>query len=73
MLSTTQFVNTTILDDDGDPSSVDPESVDKTSFGEGPTVAQMIVVTATLEGANTEVRNSTVVLTLRRHRDPGIP
>ena len=61
LLSTTQFVNTTIVDDDGDPSSV-VLSVDKTSFGEAD-AAGTVNVTATLEGGTLE-ENATVVVTL---------
>ena len=61
LLSTTQFVNTTIVDDDGDPSSV-VLSVDKSSFGESDT-AGTVNVTATLEGGTLE-ENATVVVTL---------
>ena len=48
LLSTTRFVQTNIVDDDGDPSSV-VLSVDKTSFGEAD-AAGTVNVTATLEG-----------------------
>ena len=61
LLSTTQFVNTTIVDDDGDPSSV-VLSVDKTSFGEAD-AAGAVNVTATLEGG-TRTEDATVVITL---------
>ena len=61
LLSTTQFVNTTIVDDDGDPSSV-LLSVDKTSFGEAD-AAGTVNVTATLEGGSLD-RDVTVVVTL---------
>ena len=61
VLSTTRFVNTTIVDDDGDPSSV-VLSVDKTSFGEAD-AGQMVNVTATLEGG-TLAYDTTVVVTL---------
>ena len=61
LLSTTQFVNTTIIDDDGDPSSV-VLSVDKTSFGEGD-AAGTVNVTATLEGG-TLAQDTTIVVTL---------
>ena len=61
MLSTTQFVNTTIVDDDGDPSSV-VLTVDKTSFGESES-AGTVNVTATLEGG-TLAQNAIVAVTL---------
>ena len=61
LLSTTQFINTTIVDDDGDPSSV-VLSVDKTSFGEGD-AAGTVNVTATLEGGTLD-DDATVALTL---------
>ena len=61
LMSTTRFVNTTIVDDDGNPSSV-ILSVDKTSFGEAD-VAGTVNVTATLEGG-TLAQNATVVVTL---------
>ena len=61
MMSTTQFVNTTIVDDDGDPSSI-LLSVDKTSFGEAD-AAGTVNVTATLEGG-TLTNNVTVAVTL---------
>ena len=61
MLSTTQFVDTNIVDDDGDPSSI-VLSVDKTSFGEADT-AGMVNVTATLEGG-TLTENAIVEVTL---------
>ena len=62
LLSTTQFVNTTIVDDDGDPSSV-LLSVDKTSFEESDD-AGTVNVTATLEGGGTLDEDATVVVTL---------
>ena len=69
MLSTTQFVNTTIVDDDGDPSSV-VLSVDKASFGETD-AAGTVNVTATLEGG-TLVNDATVVVTLGGSATKGI-
>ena len=61
LLSTTQFVNTTIVDDDGDPSSL-VLSVDKDSFGEAD-AAGTVNVTATLEGG-TLTGDATVAVTL---------
>ena len=61
LLSTTQFVNTTIVDDDGDPSSV-VLSVDKSSFGEAD-AAGTVNVTATMEGGTLD-RDTTVAVTL---------
>ena len=61
LLSTTQFVNTTIVDNDGLPSSI-VLSVDKTSFGESE-AAGTVNVTATLEGG-TLPQNATVAVTL---------
>ena len=61
LLSTTQFVQTTIVDNDGLPSSV-ILSVDNDSFGEAD-VAGTVNVTATMEGG-TLTENATVVVTL---------
>ena len=61
MLDTTQFVQTTIVDNDGDPSSI-VLTVDKTSFGEAD-VAGTVNVTATLEGG-TLTTDATVEVTL---------
>ena len=61
LLSTTQFVQTTIVDNDGDPSSV-LLSVDKTSFGEAD-AAETVNVTASLEGG-TLTNDATVTVTL---------
>ena len=61
LLSTTQFVNTTIVDDDGDASSV-TLSVDKASFGEGD-AAGTVNVTATLEGEALD-SNAIIAVTL---------
>ena len=61
MLSTAQFVQTTIVDNDGDPSSI-LLTVDKTSFGES-AAAQTVNVTATLEGG-TLAENTRVAVTL---------
>ena len=61
LLSTTQFVNTTIVDNDGLPSAV-VLSVDKDSFGEAG-AAGTVNVTATLEGG-TLTEDATVAITL---------
>ena len=61
LLSTTQFVDTTIVDNDGDPSSA-VLTVDKTSFGEAD-AAGIVNVTATLEGG-TLTEDATVAVTL---------
>ena len=61
ILSNTRFVNTTIVDDDGDPSSV-LLSLDKTSFGEAG-AAGTVNVTAALEGGTLD-RDTTVAITL---------
>ena len=61
LMSTTQFVNTVIVDNDGDPSSV-VLSVNKTTFGESD-AAGAVNVTATLEGG-TLTEDATVAVTL---------
>ena len=69
LLSTTQFVNTTIVDNDGDPSSV-VLTVDKSSFGEADAAAT-VNVTATLEGG-TLTTDTTVAVTLGGSATKGI-